>query len=249
MAIGDVDFVLRVLLATGCGLLIGLERQFRSRTAGLRTQALVALGASVFVLFGEQAGLPQAPLQITAYVVSGVGFLGGGVILRQGFTVQGLNTAATLWCSAAVGCQAAAGYIIPAITTTAIVIVIHLVLRPLGHLIDHSPADKKDSAETYLITMTVRQKHESRLRAQLLQAVNDPRVTLQGLTSRATEADSTDLAGSTRLELAVVIEGSAHTLLDSVVNRLSLEQGVTTLSWANRTLTHGTEHSLREDPL
>ena len=111
----DFEFALRVLLATGCGLIIGLERQFRSRTAGLRTQALVAAGAAVFVLFGEQAALPQAPLQIAAYVVSGVGFLGGGVILRQGFTVQGLNTAATLWCSAAVGCQAAAGHLLPAL--------------------------------------------------------------------------------------------------------------------------------------
>ena len=110
----DLEFLARVLLATGCGALIGLERQYRSRTAGLRTQALVAAGAATFVLFGEQVGSTTAPLQITAYVASGVGFLGGGVILRQGLSVQGLNTAPTLWCSAAIGCQAAAGHVIPA---------------------------------------------------------------------------------------------------------------------------------------
>ncbi|HEX4587831.1 MAG TPA: MgtC/SapB family protein [Mycobacterium sp.] len=74
----DLEFVLRVLLATACGAAIGLERQYRSRTAGLRTQALVAAGAAAFVLFGEQTGVAPAPVRITAYVVSGVGFLGGG---------------------------------------------------------------------------------------------------------------------------------------------------------------------------
>jgi putative Mg2+ transporter-C (MgtC) family protein len=85
----DVEFVVRVLVATGCGAVIGLERQYRSRTAGLRTHALVAAGAGAFVLFGEESGAVPAPLQIAANVVSGVGFLGGGVILRQGFSVQG----------------------------------------------------------------------------------------------------------------------------------------------------------------
>jgi putative Mg2+ transporter-C (MgtC) family protein len=73
----DLEFLPRIALATGCGVLIGLERQYRSRTAGLRTQALVAAGAAAFVLVGEQTGTASAPLQITAYVVSNVGFLGG----------------------------------------------------------------------------------------------------------------------------------------------------------------------------
>lgn len=141
----DLEFLVRVLLATGCGALIGLERQYRSRTAGLRTQALVAAGAASFVLFGEQVGGTDAPVRIAAYVVSGVGFLGGGVILRQGFSVQGLNTAATLWCSAAIGCQAAAGHMIPALTLTAIVLAIHTVLRPFGRLLDRTVATKDES--------------------------------------------------------------------------------------------------------
>ncbi len=131
VAVG-LEFVSRVLLATGCGALIGLERQDRSRTAGLRTHSLVAARAAAFVLFGEQAGAPAAPLQITAYVVSAVGFLGGGVILRQGFSVQGLNTAATLWCSAAVGCQAAGGHVLPALALTGIVLIIHTVSGAAG---------------------------------------------------------------------------------------------------------------------
>ncbi len=227
-AVGDLDFVLRLLLGTGCGLLIGLERQYRSRTAGLRTHALVAAGAAVFVLFGEQADLPSAPLQITAYVVSGVGFLGGGVILRQGFTVQGLNTAATLWCSAAVGCQAAAGHLIPALATTAVVLAVHLLLRPVGRFVDRAPATKDEAVTAHTITIRVRRKHELPLRAQLLQTLADPDITLHGLTSAA---DPEDPTGPVELRAEVLIEGNAAALLDGLVTRLSLEPGVRTVSW------------------
>ncbi len=245
MGVGDLDFLLRLLLATGCGLLIGLERQYRSRTAGLRTHALVAAGAAVFVLFGEQAALPSAPLQITAYVVSGVGFLGGGVILRQGFAVQGLNTAATLWCSAAVGCQAAAGHLIPALATTAVVLGVHLLLRPVGRLVDRAPAAKDEALGSYTILVVARRKHERHLRAQLLQALTGPDVTMQGLSSRADSdrADSEDTANgaaghvgnpsdaTVQLRAEVLIEGNAATTLDALVTRLSLEPGVRSVSW------------------
>lgn len=225
----DAEFVLRLLLATGCGLLIGLERQYRSRTAGLRTNALVAAGACVFVLFGEQAAIPTAPLQITAYVVSGVGFLGGGVILRQGFAVQGLNTAATLWCSAAIGCQAAAGHVVPALATTGVVIGIHLLLRPLGRLVDRAPAAKDEAVAAYTIRVQVRRKQEPHLRAQLLQALTDPDFVLQGLTSQLAPADPT--ADLVDLHVALLIEGHATAHLDAIVTRLSLEPGVRSLSW------------------
>lgn len=240
MGVGDLDFLLRLLLATGCGLLIGLERQYRSRTAGLRTHALVAVGAAVFVLFGEQAALPEAPLQITAYVVSGVGFLGGGVILRQGFTVQGLNTAATLWCSAAVGCQAAAGHLIPALATTAVVLGVHLLLRPVGRLVDRAPAAKDEAVGAYTVLVLVRRKHERHLRAQLLQALTEPTATVQGLSTRTdTDPDRTDWGdpatstsdATVQLRADLLIEGNPATTLDAVVTRLSLEPGVRSVSW------------------
>nr|WP_275404316.1 MgtC/SapB family protein [Pseudonocardia acidicola] len=215
-------------MATGCGLLIGLERQYRSRTAGLRTHALVAAGAAVFVLFGEQAGLPSAPLQITAYVVSGVGFLGGGVILRQGFAVQGLNTAATLWCSAAVGCQAAAGHVIPALATTAVVLGVHLLLRPLGRLVDRAPAANVEAVAAYTIVVVVRRKHELHLRAQLLQALTEPDITLRGLSN---QAETDDATGDVELCVEVLIEGGPGARLDALVTRLSLEPGVRAVSW------------------
>ncbi|GAB3806672.1 MgtC/SapB family protein [Humibacter antri] len=230
MTINDLEFVLRLLLATGCGLLIGLERQYRSRTAGLRTQTLVCVGAASFVLFGIQAGTPQAPLQITAYVVSGVGFLGGGVILRQGFTVQGLNTAATLWCSAAVGCQAAAGHVIPALTTTALVIVIHLLLRPLGRLVDRAPASKSDMVCAYTLRLRVLDSHEPEVRARLSAALADPDFVVRAMTSHVDE-NTSDGPRLLDLQAELLLEGNAATRLDPLITDLGQEPGVRGISW------------------
>ena len=102
------DFALRLGVGVGCGALIGVERQWRARRAGLRTNALVAAGATLFVLYAA-ATTDSSPTRVASYVVSGIGFLGGGVILREGVNVRGLNTAATLWCSAAIGVLAASG--------------------------------------------------------------------------------------------------------------------------------------------
>jgi len=100
---------LRLGLALVLGSAIGIERQWQQKMAGLRTNALVALGASGFVVFSGLVGEGD-PIRIAAQVVTGIGFLGAGVILREGVNVHGLNTAATLWCSAMVGTIAGAGF-------------------------------------------------------------------------------------------------------------------------------------------
>jgi putative Mg2+ transporter-C (MgtC) family protein len=91
---------------------IGFERQWRQRMAGLRTNALVAIGAAGFVIFSASASNGNNPIAVAAQIVSGIGFLGAGVILREGINVRGLNTAATLWCSAMVGTFADAGLLL-----------------------------------------------------------------------------------------------------------------------------------------
>src|ERR1700726_2654165 len=105
------EFALRLGVGLGCGALIGIERQWRARRAGLRTNALVAAGATLYGLYSVAVGDAGSPTRVASYVVSGIGFLGGGVILRDGFNVRGLNTAATLWCSAAVGVLAGMGFV------------------------------------------------------------------------------------------------------------------------------------------
>lgn len=138
-------FALRLATGVACGALIGVERQGRARMAGLRTNALVAVGATLFVLYSEAVGDAGSPTRVASYVVSGIGFLGGGVILREGGGVRGLNTAATLWCSAAVGVLAASGRLALCLVGTATVLAVHLMLRPAGRLIDRVPQRDPDS--------------------------------------------------------------------------------------------------------
>jgi putative Mg2+ transporter-C (MgtC) family protein len=141
--LSTADFALRLAVGLGCGALIGLERQWRARMAGLRTNALVAAGATLFVLYAVAAD-DTSSTRVASYVVSGVGFLGGGVILREGFNVRGLNTAATLWCSAAVGVLAAAGHLLFALIGTGTIVGTHLLGRPFGRLIDRDHHVEED---------------------------------------------------------------------------------------------------------
>ena len=92
----ELHFAFRLAVALLCGVVIGVERQYRQRTAGLRTSALAATGSALFVLV---TALTSTDSRVAAQVVSGVGFLCAGVIIRDGLTVRGLNTAGTLWCA------------------------------------------------------------------------------------------------------------------------------------------------------
>lgn len=128
------DFFIRLVVALFAGLIIGFERQWHHKETGLKTNMLVATGAATFVLLSIKvaANAPNIDVtRITAQVVMGVGFLGAGVIFREGPNVHGLNSAATIWCSAAIGCIAASGYFIEALICTALVAIVNTVLEPI----------------------------------------------------------------------------------------------------------------------
>ena len=137
------DVTLRLVVAAALGGAIGLERELREREAGLRTHLLVAVGAAVFTLvsaygfgdfrYGFESGITMDPTRIAAQIVTGIGFLGAGAIIRQGLSVRGLTTAATLWVVAAIGMAAGAGYYSAAIVSTAIVLVSLWPLRILAY--------------------------------------------------------------------------------------------------------------------
>jgi putative Mg2+ transporter-C (MgtC) family protein len=133
------ESLLRLVLAAVLGGLIGVERELREREAGLRTHLLVSLGSALFTIVGAygfhaflesgQSVVRADPTRIAAQIVTGIGFLGAGAIIRQGLSVRGLTTAATLWVVAAVGLAAGAGYYSAAVITTAIVLVALYPLR------------------------------------------------------------------------------------------------------------------------
>jgi putative Mg2+ transporter-C (MgtC) family protein len=152
---GIADLALSVVVAFVLAALIGAERQWRQRSAGLRTNVLVAVGAAAFVSLGLRINGAAGGAQVTAYVVSGVGFLGAGVIMKDGAQVWGLNTAATLWCSAAVGALCGFGAPAEAATLTFAVLAGNTLLRPLVNAINRAPVDRtRTEAEHELWAVT-----------------------------------------------------------------------------------------------
>ncbi len=131
--------LLALAFAFVLGTAIGFERQWRQRNAGLRTNVLVAVGAAAFADLGLQLTGKDGAMRVVAYVVSGIGFLGAGVILKDGTSIRGLNTAATLWCSAAVGSFAGAGLHGEAVAVTLFVLAGNTLLRPLVNWVNRRP--------------------------------------------------------------------------------------------------------------
>jgi putative Mg2+ transporter-C (MgtC) family protein len=154
-----IDSLVSLLVAFVLGALIGAERQYRQRGGGLRTHVLVAVGAAAFVDVGQHLNGNAGATQIIAYVVSGVGFLGAGVIMKQGSNVWGLNTAATLWCSAAVGACAGADLAFEAIALTVFVLAGNTLLRPLVNAINRAPINQGTTEAIYEVCMTTSADH------------------------------------------------------------------------------------------
>src|ERR1700748_220425 len=219
------EFALRVGGGVGCRALIAIERQWRARRAGLRTNALVAAGATLFVLYAV-ATQDSSPTRVASYVVSGIGFLGGGVILREGVNVRGLNTAATLWCSAAVGVLAASGHLVFTLIATGSVLAIHLVGRPLGRVIDRDDSDGDDEGlNPYVIQVVCRAKSEKYARAQIVQYTSSHGIALRGVHAAQSGDDEVTLT------VYVLMEGRTPARLENLVSELSLQSGVHAVQW------------------
>ena len=133
------------------GGLIGLERQYRQRTAGLRPHVLVAVGAAAFVDLGGRVAGQHGSVQVVSYVVSGIGFLGAGVIMKEGTQVRGLNTAATLWSSAAVGAFAGGRQEAEAALVAAFVLAGNTLLRPLVDFVNRRPIRPGETEALYRV--------------------------------------------------------------------------------------------------
>lgn len=219
-------FIMRVALAQLLGAVIGVERQWQQRAAGLRTNALVATGAALFVTIGSLIPGETGPMRIISSVVTGVGFLGGGVILREGLTVRGLDTAATLWCAAAVGCLAGSGFMLEASVGAVAVIGANLILRPLALKIDRQSTENTELETYYSCSVVCRSEDEARVRTLLLYAVNNTSIRLKAL-------NSADLEDSSKVQVRanLVMWGRNDALLEQVVSRLSLEPSVSAASW------------------
>lgn len=223
-----VEMILRLLAGVGLGAVIGFERQYRARMAGLRTNALVAAGATLFVLLSANGfhGGTADPTRVAAQIVSGIGFLGAGVIIRDGLNVRGLNTAATLWCSAAVGALAGAGMFTTAAAGAVAVMVANIALRAAGRAVDRQPDAAAEQPASYAFVAVTNDEQEAHVRALLVQALTRTDFRLLSVSSA-----NTDIPGRVEVRAELTGDQRDDRQMESAVSRLSLEPSVTSVGW------------------
>lgn len=222
-------FTLRVVLALALGSIIGAERQMRQRMAGLRTNALVAVGACLFVAVSEFSADPQGHARIAAQVVSGIGFLGAGLIMREGLNVRGLNTAATLWCSAAIGVLSGLGYLRESAIGAGVILAANVLLRRLAQLINKQDLQTAtDLEQVYRLSIVCRADDEVHVRTLMLHMLNGmPQLLIQSL-----QSEDLPLAGQLEVRADLIATPSNHLQLEQIVSRISLEKGVSAARWS-----------------
>ncbi|HUB79712.1 MAG TPA: MgtC/SapB family protein [Bryobacteraceae bacterium] len=228
MTLTLLDFLWRLGAALLMGAAVGLERQWRQRMAGMRTNALVAAGASAFVMCAFMVrDTSRSEAQIVSYVVSGVGFLGAGVIFKDAGSVRGLNTAATIWCSAAIGAISGLGQPLHALILAAAVLATNLVLRPIAYRFHPVQAAGGDQETAYAFELICRPDDEAHMRALMVQGMSRSGLTLTALRSE-------DIEGTNKMKVTARIAGVGRQdeSLEQLVVRLSLEAGVSSVSWA-----------------
>jgi putative Mg2+ transporter-C (MgtC) family protein len=192
MAFTLLDFLARLVVAALLGIAIGFERQWRQRAAGLHTSSLVAIGAALFALLDVILGAKDTT-RIVAGVVTGVGFIAGGVIFRSGLNVTGLNTAATIWATAAVGALAGFGLMPQAAAGAGGVILLNLLLQPLASAIDLRARDRQVRDLVYKLTVVCAPESQSAISAAVLKTISGSSLSLQSLTRENVEGRNVEL--------------------------------------------------------
>ena len=223
------DTLLSLAAAFVLGTLIGAERQYRQRTAGLRTNVLVAVSAAAFVDLAMKLDGSGGAVRVIAYVVSGIGFLGAGVIMKEGINVRGLNTAATLWSSAAVGCCAGTDMIAQAVALTVFVLAGNTLLRPLVNAINRTPLDAQSSEVTYYVRLTVTPDAVAEMRERLQD-------TLEAAKYPVGDVEVNELSETQREIVATLVSTAVDPKeLDAVLVKLETHAGVRNATWDSST--------------
>jgi putative Mg2+ transporter-C (MgtC) family protein len=224
-----IDFSLRLGVALFLGGAIGIERQWRQTKAVLKTNVLVCMGSSMFVMMSAMTPGDASPTRMAAQVVSGIGFLGGGIILRDGASIKGLNTAATLWCAAAVGTLAGGGFLFQAYLGSAAVVVANLILRPLIEQIKFQPQKLGESNIYYRFRLVCDRTEEIAVRDLLLHLLSGKALMLNGIQSHS--LDSVDDVEQTALEIDLITPRRNDKLIEQFAQQLQDKSKNHGLSW------------------
>lgn len=230
MTIGLEQSALNLLAAMLLGIVIGIEREWRHPYEGLRINVLVALGSAGFVLCSQLVAGDNSPTRVAGQVVTGIGFLGAGLIFRQGGDVKGLKTAATLWCASAVGVLAGFGAFANAALLTGFVLAVNLVLRPLGRVIERgfgiTPAPPDRRGGSYRLQIICDAAALPALREALAAAAE----AVPGI--RLRDLEGSLLAGGTaEINAALTIEAAAAATLERILAGLTRAHPIASARW------------------
>lgn len=221
-----LDSTISLITAFVLGTVIGAERQLRQRSAGLRTIVLVAVGAAAYVDIGMRLWEHEGAVRIIAYVVSGIGFLGAGVIMKEGANVRGLNTAATLWSSAAVGACAGVDRIAEAALLTVFILAGNTLLRPLVNFINSIPIDEGSAEASFQVRIAADAESVPQLRDLLTSRLKAARYPVAQIELVETSDDVTEIVAT------LVSTAAKAGDLDAVVSQLRRSSGVKHANWS-----------------
>lgn len=214
------DFLGRIIVCFILSFFIGLERQWQRRITGLRTNVLVSLGAFLFVILSVKLGITSDSTRIASQVVSGIGFLGAGVILKDGTHIKGLNTAATLWCNAAIGILCAYGYLFEAIIGTIFILISNILLRKLGiRMLDRAVQNDNN----YLLTLVCREKYQLDYRKQIVEWIEKTNILLDGMNIHDIEDG--------KIKIRVYLSARNSVEIEKKVNYFSIDHNIISVSF------------------
>ena len=237
-------FLIRISICFILSIIIGIERQYRHRMVGLRTNVLVSLGAFMFMIvsFGVST---SDKTRIAAQIVSGIGFLGAGVILRDGNRIKGLNTAATLWCVAAIGVLTASGMVFEAAVGTFLVLISNIFLRFISHKIMEKI--KLNKKEKCIIDITCKKNVEVLVRTTISKIVASNSLNLSKLEKEEVNEEV--------VKIRAVIVTSRSLIVEEMVNTIGVNPDIISILWEHQHLNFtqsdneddGTEEEMDEE--
>ncbi len=224
-----LDSLLSLTVAFVLGALIGAERQYRQRNAGMRTAVLVSVGSAAFSDIAMRYGGVSDAMRVMANVVTGVGFLGAGVIMKEGINIRGLNSAATVWATAAVGAAAGLDLPVDAILITIFILAGNTLLHPVARTIDRLPLNSRSSEITYEVRVAVVPDAVATVRAALIKALEGASYPVGDVTT----AKAVD--GAVELIATLVSTAVEPAELDGVIRDLMQLPGVRHAAWESST--------------
>ena len=218
----NFEFLIRIFVCFLLSIVIGIERQYRHKLVGLRTNVLVSLGAFMFNWVSYSA-LDSDSTRIAAQVVSGIGFLGAGIIMKDGNNIKGLNTAATLWCVAAIGLLTSSGLLLEACFGTLMVLFSNIILRFISITIMDKV--KNNQRETCILKISFEKENEEYIRELIFNFINSNSLKIASLNK---------LIKNNIVELKIMIVTSRIKLLETYLNKLILETTINSLLFEHK---------------